>query len=152
MCHFLPVRPTFLRHIKQRFFLGFGGSGALNSSLPAVEGWEAENVGWRNTGDTQEKYANQSSSSVINLHRWHTWVAAVSATLSVSQCHVLELLVHSREATPLHCWPVKSSATFFKFAGREGASWIWGWSCISVSKKPLEYVKGGGENIRFRYV
>lgn len=42
---FSPVRPTFLRHIKQRFFLGLGGSGALNSSLPAVEGWEGENVG-----------------------------------------------------------------------------------------------------------
>lgn len=54
--HFIPVRPTFLRHIKQRFFLGFGGSGALKSSLPAVEGWEAEDVGWLNTGSTREKY------------------------------------------------------------------------------------------------
>lgn len=40
-----PVRPTFFRHMKQRFFLGFGGSGALCSSLPAVEGWEAEDTG-----------------------------------------------------------------------------------------------------------
>lgn len=31
----LPVRPTFLRHIKQRFFLGLGGSGAFEISLSA---------------------------------------------------------------------------------------------------------------------
>lgn len=43
--HVSPVRPTFLRHIKQRFFLGFRGSGILNSSLPAVEGWEDESMG-----------------------------------------------------------------------------------------------------------
>lgn len=102
LCCFLPVRPTFLRHIKQRFFLGFGGSGALNSSLPAVEGWEAENVGWLKTEETQEKYTTQWSCSLTNLHRRHTWAPAdcfcKNEILSVN--HILQLWVYSQEVMP----------------------------------------------------
>lgn len=63
-CWFLlsPVRPIFLRHIKQRFLLGLGASGGLTSSLPAVEGWQTEPVGSKlTTGDTQKKTFSENS-------------------------------------------------------------------------------------------
>lgn len=45
-----PVRPTFLRHMKQRFFLGLGASVGLVSALTAVFTEEEEEaVGWVTT-------------------------------------------------------------------------------------------------------
>lgn len=57
--HVSPVRPTFLRHMKQRFFLGLGASVVLVSALTAVFTEEEEEaVGWVTTEETERTEIN----------------------------------------------------------------------------------------------
>ena len=51
----LPVRPTFFLQVKQRLFLGLGGSGAPASSAPVAGVGEA--TGWVSTAGRDKTYA-----------------------------------------------------------------------------------------------
>lgn len=55
----LPVRPTFLRHIKHRFFLGLGGSGAFEISLSPE--CEVNTALWFSTEKKQKKKNKRNS-------------------------------------------------------------------------------------------
>lgn len=68
--NYVPVRPTLLRHIKQRFFLGFGVS-PLPSSVLGEATWEGlEAAGWFTTTDNKDKKKKQKK-GVFRSCRWN---------------------------------------------------------------------------------